>query len=397
MTIQTKARNTGVLLGGSGLIGGAITHYFKTMASQEIEILAPNSKKLSLRVSEDIKQYFKKIKPNFIINAAISPIDSAPQLALETNYIGCINLAKAALSLKIPYIHLSSAATMPNGNDLSEDDHLTLSADLANYPKSKLMAELTLRHLWESEGLDCTILRLAVVYGKHDHKIQGFQRLLFSIADQAIPFMMTQKGVMHSYSNTKKLPPFLQYILNNRPEFTGQIFNFVDPQPVELSKIIMTIKAYLQLDRPKGIYIPYPVAKLTKSWLRWIMAKLSNISIEARMPAELMFLENFYQSQTLSALKLINSSYRDQSIDATVFSELPDMIEYYLTRWEHLNLISSYNESFYHPKMLTDDFTNAPVKLMGSIINNEIEALADFSDLTKNQGRPGEAPNKTAM
>ena len=99
MTIQTKIRKIGVLLGGSGLIGGAITHYFKTMTSQEIEILAPNSKKLSLQVPEDIKQYFRKIKPDFIINAAISPIDSDPQLAFETNYIACINLARVALRL----------------------------------------------------------------------------------------------------------------------------------------------------------------------------------------------------------------------------------------------------------------------------------------------------------
>ena len=47
----------------------------------DIEILSPNSKKLSLRETEDIISYFKKYKPSFIINSAIAAIDSDPQLA----------------------------------------------------------------------------------------------------------------------------------------------------------------------------------------------------------------------------------------------------------------------------------------------------------------------------
>ena len=68
------------------------------------------------------------------------------------------------------------------------------------------MCELTLKHMHEKEGLDVTIIRLGVVYGKHDHKIQGFHRLLHSIADQALPFFLTAKGVRHFYTNSKKSP-----------------------------------------------------------------------------------------------------------------------------------------------------------------------------------------------
>ena len=381
MRIQDNTKKVGLLLGGSGLIGGALTHYFKTHLGEEIELLAPNSKQLSLRVPDDIKQYLKKRKPDFIINSAIASIDSGPLIAMETNYIATINLAKAAIQLKIPYIHISSSATMPPGTDLDESRVLPLHAGMGNYPKSKLMAELTLDHLGKSEGLDYSIIRLAVVYGKHDHKIQGFHRLFFSIVDQAIPFMLTKKGVCHSYSNTKKLPPFIHHMLQNREEFSGQTYNFVDPDPVELAQIILTIKSYLQLGLPKEFFVPYPLAITGTAWLKWIMRKLSIIGIEARMPAELMFLENFYENQTLSTTKLAQSSYGLADRDTTVFTELPHMIEYYLTRWEHLNLIEAYNESFYLPKTHANDFISAPRDMLDLVLSNKDEIITDFSDL----------------
>jgi len=374
----TESKKTGLLLGGSGLIGGAITYYFKTRTCDSINLVAPNSKKLSLRVPSDITQYFTKIKPDFIINAAIAAIDSDPLLSFETNYVGAINLAKMAIRLKIPYIHFSSSATMPSGLDLTEDDHLPLSKTLTNYAKSKLMAEMTLRHLHETEGLDYTIVRLAVVYGKHDHKIQGFQRLFFSIVDQAIPFMLTKPGVRHSYTNVRKIAPFVHYLLDHRQEFSGQIYHFVDRDPVALADVILTIKRYLQLNLPKEVYVPYRVAIFFKGILKWLMKKLSLISIEARMPAELMFLENFYRSQTLSPAKLANSSYGLPEPEVTIFSELPAMIEYYLTRWEHLNLISSFNESFYHPQTLSEEFANNPQGLVELIHQKKIDPMHDF-------------------
>jgi len=106
---------TGVLIGGSGLIGGAIVYHFKSRTEGGLGVLAPNSKKLSLRDPDDIRRYFEKAKPAFIINCAIAAIDSNPQLAYEINYLGTIYLAKAALELGIPYIHISSAAVMPAG------------------------------------------------------------------------------------------------------------------------------------------------------------------------------------------------------------------------------------------------------------------------------------------
>lgn len=366
MSIEVVEKRRGVLIGGSGLIGGALMHYFKTK-TPDIEVLSPNSKKLSLREREDIRLYFERYRPDFIINTAIAAIDSDAQLAFEINYLGSLNLARVAIAHKIPYIHFSSAATMPVGEDLSEDQLQPLSANLSNYAKSKLMTELTLRHMHETQGLDYTNIRLAVVYGKHDHKIQGFHRLLFSIADQAMPVLLTRKGVKHSYTHSKKIPPFVHHTLNRRPEFSGQTYNFVDREPVELVHLILTIKAYLDLTTPREIYVPYALARLSRILTKAMLHRMSRVGIEARLPAELMFMENFYESQTLSAQKLLSSSYGDPTPEVTVYSRLPAMIEYYISRWEHLNLISTFNEEYYDPKKRVEVFQKNPQKLIETI------------------------------
>jgi nucleoside-diphosphate-sugar epimerase len=357
----------GVLLGGSGLLGGAVVYYFKTHGEGIINVLAPNSKKLSLRDPDDIRRYFERSKPAFIINCAIAAIDSDPQLAYEINYLGTVYLAKAAQELGVPYIHLSSAAVMPTGHNLSEKARLNLRPDLSNYTKAKLMAELTLEHLCRSKGLDYTIIRLGIVYGAHDHKIQGFHRLFFAIIDRAMPVLFTKQGVMHSYSNARKLPYFIAQALENRTEFSGQIYNFVDSNPVSLSQLILTIKAYLELKTPREIYLPFFLAKFGMGILTRFVRLITRLGIDARMPAEVMFLKNFYETQTLSAAKLRNSSFRDPYPEATIFTELPALIEYYVTRWEHLNLIEPIAKKNFDPRRRSDEFLRTPDQLLQEI------------------------------
>ncbi|OGQ98225.1 MAG: epimerase [Deltaproteobacteria bacterium RIFOXYD12_FULL_55_16] len=366
MTLPVSEK-IGVLLGGSGLLGGAMVYYFKTHTSGRLNVLAPNSKKLSLRDPDDIRRYFERAKPAFIINCAIAAIDSDPQLAYEINYLGTVYLAKAAQELGIPYIHLSSAAVMPVGRNLGEKDILPLKEDLPNYTKAKLMAELTLEHLRTVKRLDYTTIRLGIVYGAHDHKIQGFHRLFFAIVDQSMPVLFTRQETMHSYSNARKLPYFITHVLANRPEFSGQTYNFVDPNPVSLSQLILTIKSYLELKTPREIYLPFPLAKFGMGIMARLVRLITRLGIEARMPAELMFLKNFYETQTLSAAKLRRSSFVDPDPEATIFTELPALIEYYVTRWEHLNLIKPFNKEFFDPRKRAEEFLYTPEHLLEEI------------------------------
>lgn len=372
----------GILIGGSGLIGGTIANYFKTLTPDSIELRAPSSKKLSIRSATDIRDYLKRVRPDFIINTAIANIDSDSQLAFEVNYLGALNLARAAAALRIPYIHVSSAATLPYGEELTENDQLPLSPNLSNYAKSKLMAEATLGHMHRTVGLDYTSIRLAIVYGEHDHKIQGFHRLFFSIADETMPAIFTKRKVLHSYSNANKLPYFVHHILLNRQEFSGETYHFVDKEPVELANLILTIKSYLELKTPREIFIPYPVATIGKKTMEMLLKVFAKIGLKASLPPELMFLESFYKTQTLSSRKLQLSSFLDPMPEETIYTRLPALVIYYLTRWSHQNLISTFSESMIKETSMDIGFKHEPHALLDSIHQDSILPFADLCDLS---------------
>lgn len=370
----------GVLIGGSGLIGGTLAHYFKTNTVAGVDLRAPSSKKLSIRNAQDIRDYLKRVKPDFVVNTAIANIGSDAQLALEVNYVGTLNMARAAAALKIPYIHVSSAATLPTGENLAEADRVAISPKLNNYAKSKLMAEETLRHMYENVGLDYTCIRLAVVYGEHDHKIQGFHRLFFSVADESMPVLFTKKGVMHSYSNANKFPYFVHHVLSNRQEFSGETYHFVDKNPVELADLILTIRSYLELRSPREIYVPYSVATFGKKILEVLLKGLTRIGIKGDLPPELMFLESFYKTQTLSSKKLQDSSFVDPMPNENIYTKLPELVVYYLNRWTHQNLITTYSEKVRHPNAMANEFEASPQELLESI---HCDSVSPFTDLLK--------------
>lgn len=380
MTQESPARQKllGVLIGGSGLIGGTLAHYFKTQTPDTIELRAPSSKKLSIRNAVDIKDYLRRVRPNFVINTAIANIGADSQLAFEVNYIGALNLARACAALQIPYIHISSAATLPNGENLTEEDTLSIDPKLNNYAKSKLMAEKTLRFMHKTENLDYTCIRLAIVYGEHDHKTQGFHRLFFSIADESMPVMFTKKKVSHSYSNANKFPYFIHHVLLNREEFSGETYHFVDKHPVELADLILTIRSYLELKSPREIYVPFSVAVFGKKVLEYVLKALSRIGIKGGLPAELIFLGDFYKTQTLSAEKLAKSSFIDPFPTETIYTKLPQLVVYYLTRWTHENMITTFNEDVLGPDTMSHDFEESPQELLESVHQDSTKPFTDI-------------------
>jgi len=361
------SKKIGVLIGGSGLIGGTIVNYYKTHHPETVDIRAPSSKKFSIREENDIRRYLADVKPDFVINGAMANLGSDAQLAFEVNYQGPITLARAANSLKVPYMHISSAATLPPGENLREDDTLPLSPGLSNYAKSKLMAETTLKLMAEKGGLDYSCVRLGIVYGAHDHKIQGFHRLLFSIADESMPVLFTKKNTLHSYTNARKLPHFIHHMLENRAEFSNKTYHFVDKNPVDLATLILTIKSYLHLNQPKEIYVPYWMANAGKNILNVLLRVSRRFGLKATLPPELMFLDSFYKPQTLSCERLNCSSFVDPMPGESIFTRLPELVGYYLKRWSHENLIVNGNVNLKIEKPAEYTFINNPQKLIDDI------------------------------
>lgn len=374
-----EKKRTAVLIGGSGLLGGTIVNFYKTRFADDIEIRAPSSKKVSIRVESDICGYLDEVKPDFIINAAMAKLGAASQLAYEVNTLGAINLARGALALGVPYIHLSSAAVMPCGLDLPEERLLPLSPGLNPYAKSKLMTELILGKMAAEEGLDYSCIRLSIVYGAHDHKIQGFQRMLLSLADQSMPLLFTAANTRHSYSNSRKLPFLINHMLHRREEFSGQTYNFADPEAIDLTALILFIKKLLGLKVPKEVHVPFWLASVGRSSAEILIRLLRMAGLKANLPPELMFLENFYKPQTLSVEKLKATSFVDPCPEETIFSRLPEMAEYYLRRWANENLITLKTPIYSIANAKNSDFLEAPEQLIESIQARGIGPLPNIA------------------
>ena len=65
--------------------------------------------------------------------------------------------------------------------------------------------------------------------------------------------------------------------------------------------------------------------------------------------------------------KLRQSSFVDPNPQATIFTELPMLIQYYLTRWEDLNLIIPDDIIFFDPSRRADIFLNDPKQILASL------------------------------
>lgn len=370
----------GVVIGGSGLVGGAITYHFHNKCDN-IQVLAPNSKKLNLRSHAAIPKYFNQECPDFLINTAIASLGQHTERTYEINYLGSVNLAHAAIALNIPYIHMSSAAVLRAGDNVHEHERLELCPSLSDYAKSKLMTELTLEHLREQYGLDYTIVRLGIVYGKHDYKIKGLHRLLFSVAAGTLPVLLTRRGVSHSYTNLRKIPLFVEHILNRREEFGGRCINFVDKYPIELSSLIMLIRRLMSRKRPHKLHLPLGMARTCISLVDWLKGRMAKIGVESTMPAELSFLESMYESQVLNIDCLEQSSFNDPYKEQTLLTELPTLIQYYIPRWEQIGLLDKrqQQDSVFLAKP-SDYFTSDPVKLLDQIHKGGLKHLEAFGD-----------------
>ncbi len=124
--------------------------------------------------------------------------------------------------------------------------------------------------------------------------------------------------------------------------------------------------------------------------MRRLTRLLGRIGIEARIPVELLFMENFYQAQTLSAQQLKKSSFIDPKPEATIFTELPNLLEHYLSRWGSLNLIDfdDHQDPFVcRRRRGGDEFINKPQHLLATLDDQVSQPLLSFDD-----DDPGDRP-----
>jgi hypothetical protein len=154
----------------------------------------------------------------------------------------------------------------------------------------------------------------------------------------------------------------------------------VDKEPVAFDDLALTIRAYLELKKPREIYIPYYCVRTGMFFLERLAGFLSWFGITARLPLEYMFLKDVYQSQTLSREKLEHSSFVDPAPEENIYTRLPSLVVYYLTRWGHLNLITRFKNEFF-ADTLEEDFLYHPEELLRSVHADSIRPFLELQGI----------------
>ena len=111
-----------------------------------------------------------------------------------------------------------------------------------------------------------------------------------------------------------------------------------------------------------------------------LLKGLTRIGIKGDLPPELMFLESFYKTQTLSSKKLQDSSFVDPLPNENIYTKLPELVVYYLNRWTHQNLITTYSQKVRHPNAMANEFEASPQELLESVHH---DSVSPFQDLLK--------------
>jgi len=119
-------------------------------------------------------------------------------------------------------------------------------------------------------------------------KFRAFIACFIPLQIRLCPFFLPQREFA-IFTLTQKNPLFYPHTLQNRPEFSGQLFNFIDSEPVELVHLIKTIKNFLGVKKPRNIFLPLPIAAFGEKAETVLLKSLLRVGIEAKMPAELMF------------------------------------------------------------------------------------------------------------
>jgi len=175
-----------LVTGGSGFIGQHIAEMF---ASEEHDVIVIDKRKNTwpflynniLLVKEDIrnydqiKNYFEDVDYIFHEAALVSVPDSMkkPNLTIDNNINGTVNLFKAAVEKNVKKIIFASSCAIYGMNDKIPLNENEKAYPLSPYAISKLSAEYFLKMYNEEFGIKTTSLRYFNVYGpRQDYSSQ---------------------------------------------------------------------------------------------------------------------------------------------------------------------------------------------------------------------------------
>jgi dTDP-4-dehydrorhamnose reductase len=150
-----------LLLGGSGLIGSAVS---KVFAKAGYQILAPSHEEFDLTDLAQIGPRAQELAPGLIINCAgmlgHENCEQNPEAALQLNALAPKHLAKAAEQLSIGMLQISTSAVF-NGRKKGPYNENDRPAPVNMYGGSKLLGE----NFVTANCSRAYILRLPMIFG----------------------------------------------------------------------------------------------------------------------------------------------------------------------------------------------------------------------------------------
>lgn len=261
--IETKSRYL-VFGGATGWVGGKVVDILKEQGEDVLEA------KSRLENRQDVEEEIKKLKPDFVINAAgvtgrpnIDWCEDNKQETIRANIIGCLNLADIC---NLNNIHMTNFGTgciyeydekhkMGSGIGFKEEDEPNFDGSF--YSKTKIMLDKLLQNYPNVLNLR---LRMPISDDLHPRsfitKIKGYKKVI------NIPNSMT---ILHDL-----LPVAIKMA---QRKLTG-VYNFVNPGVISHNEILDLYKKYID---PNFTYQNFTIEEQD----RILKARRSNNELDA--------------------------------------------------------------------------------------------------------------------
>lgn len=264
-----------LVTGGCGFIGGNLV---KELVSRGVKVtvvdifLDPmslfsqnklqkktNLKILDIRDRQKVLNFFKKIKPEYVIHLAAQPlVDKAyenPYESFETNIMGTINILEAVRligGVKAIIVASSDKAYGKSSKTCIED--ITPLRGDHPYDVSKSCEDLIAYSYYKTYGLPIAITRFGNVYGEGD---LNFGRIIPDICRAVIKneilLLRSDGSLIRDYVYVKDVVNGYIFLLKNMRKVKGEAFNFSSDDTLSVIEVVKKAEKILKTKIPLKI------------------------------------------------------------------------------------------------------------------------------------------------
>jgi dTDP-4-dehydrorhamnose reductase len=156
-----------IIFGSKGMLGSELVKVFSEERHDAYEVLAPTIREADITNYSSVHNYFEKVSPAWLINAAaytnVDEAENESERAFAINRDGVNNLANVAYIEHTPLVHYSTDYVFPGDNQDGYMEDAVPGPAVNVYGESKLAGEELLSKVNPQRYL----IRTAWLYGKN--------------------------------------------------------------------------------------------------------------------------------------------------------------------------------------------------------------------------------------